>query len=151
MASDATEALGARQVAGTFVNPRGMAKRMTASVAGQVMGGAAGAVAAAMAGDHPYDGTPAVPNFGRVGFVAASEDEIALVRTKSGLLRMKITSEVLARAPRSNVTSVELDQGLLLSKLKLVFNDGVTWEFDVPKANRKAAQELVRALGGFVH
>jgi hypothetical protein len=37
--------------------------------------------------------------------------------------------------------------GKLLSHLNVAFTNGVTWEFDVPKANKKTAQNLVRALG----
>jgi hypothetical protein len=41
-----------------------------------------------------------MPSFGRVGYVAVSEDEIALVKTKTGAFKMRITDEVLARARR---------------------------------------------------
>ena len=29
---------------------------------------------------------------------------------------------------------------------KIVFGNGVAWEFDIPKANKKSAQALVQAL-----
>jgi hypothetical protein len=83
-----------------------------------------------------------------VAYVAASDSEIALVKTKSGAFKMKVTDEVLARVPRSDVASCELDQGRLLSKLEIVFANGVTWEFDIPKQAKKTAQGLVTALGG---
>jgi hypothetical protein len=89
-----------------------------------------------------------MPSFGRVGYVAVSEDEVALVKTKTGAFKMKITDEVLARAPRSAVASVEFAQGRLLSHLKIEFTDGVVWEFDVPKAAKKTAPDVTRALGG---
>jgi hypothetical protein len=61
---------------------------------------------------------------------------------------MKVTDESLATVPRSEIASCELDQGKLLSHLTIAFNNGVTWEFDIPKAAKKTAQGLVAALGG---
>lgn len=146
MADDASAALGAPQVAGTLVNPKGLTKKMTASVAGGEVAGVVGTMAASLASGSA--GAPQVPDFGRVGFVALSADDIAIVKTKSGALKMKVTDEVLARAPRSEITSSELDQGMMLSKLKIAFANGVLWEFDIPKAAKKSAQGLVTALGG---
>ena len=148
MADDATAALGAPEIAGTMVNPKGMTKKVTATVAGGVVGGAAGTFAAGMATGGAYAGAPEVPNFGRVGYVAASADALALVKTKSGAFKMKVTDESLATVPRSEIASCELDQGKLLSHLTIVFANGVTWEFDIPKAAKKTAQGLVTALGG---
>lgn len=148
MADDASSALGAPEIAGSLVNPKGLTKKVTATAAGSQLGGAIGSMAAgAIAGSTST--TPAeMPSFGRVGYVAVSEDEVAVVKTKTGAFKMKITDEVLARAPRSAVASVELDQGRLLSHLKIEFTDGVAWEFDVPKAAKKTAQDVTRALGG---
>jgi hypothetical protein len=148
MAEDASGVLGAPQVAGTLVNPKGMTKKMTASVAGGEVAGVAGNLAASLATGPAYAGAPEVPNFGRVAYVAVSEREIALVKTKSGAFKMKLTDEVLARVPRSDIASSELDRGRLLSKLKIVFTNGVTWEFDIPKQAKKTAEALVTALGG---
>ena len=135
-------------LAGTLVNPKGMTKKVTASVAGGEIAGVAGNLAANLATGGPYAGAPQVPNFGRVGYVGASADELALVKTKSGAFKMKVTDEVLASAPRTDVATVELDQGKLLSHLKIAFTNGVTWEFDIPKMAKKTAQELVTELGG---
>jgi hypothetical protein len=150
MASNASAALGAAEIAGTLVNPRGMAKKMTASVAGGVAGGVAGRIAVGAAMGSAYDGVPDVPPFGRVGYIAASEHEVALVKTKTGALRMKVTDEVLARAPRSALAAVRLDRGGVLSQLTIAFTDGRVWEFDVPRANRASAEALARALSGDV-
>jgi hypothetical protein len=148
MAHDASGVLGAPQVAGTLVNPKGMTKKMTASVAGGEVAGMAGNLAAGLATGPAYAGAPDVPNFGRVAYVAASDRELALVKTKTGAFSMKLTDQVLARVPRSDIASSELAQGALLSKLKIVFANGVTWEFDIPKQAKKTAQGLVTALGG---
>jgi hypothetical protein len=150
MGTNASAALGAVEIAGTLVNPKGMAKKMTASVAGGVTGGVAGRIAVGVAVGSAYAGVPDVPPFGRVGYVAASEHEVALVKTKTGAFRMKVTDEVLARAPRSALATVRLDRGRTLSHLTIAFTDGPVWEFDVPRANRASAEALVRALGGDV-
>ena len=135
-------------LAGTLVNPKGMTKKVTASVAGGEIAGVAGNVAAGLATGPAYAGAAEVPNFGRVAYVGASADEIAIVKTKSGAFKMKVTDEVLASVPRSEIASSELDQGTMLSHLKIEFTNGVTWEFDIPKMAKKTAQELVTALGG---
>jgi hypothetical protein len=150
MAADASQALGAPEVAGTFVNPSGLTKKMTASVAGGQIGGAVGSVAANVIAGRTSGGAAEMPGFGRVGYVAVSENEVALVKTKTGALKMKISDEVLARVPRAEVASVELDQGVLLSHLKIAFTNGVIWQFDVPKQGKKTAQGVVRALGGTI-
>ena len=148
MADDASGALGAPEIAGSLVNPKGFTKKVTAATAGSQLGGAIGSVAAGAIAGRTSTARAEMPSFGRVGYVAVSENEIALVKTKTGAFKMKITDEVLARAPRSEVASVELDQGKLLSHLKIEFADGVVWEFDVPKAAKKTAQGVTRALGG---
>jgi hypothetical protein len=135
-------------LAGTLVNPKGMTKKVTASVAGGEIAGVAGNLAAGLATGGAYAGAPEVPTFGRVGYLGASADAVALVKTKSGAFKMKVTDEVLASVPRSELASAELDQGTLLSKLKLEFSNGTVWEFDIPKMAKKTAQQLVTELGG---
>src|SRR5215207_3072684 len=109
MASDASAALGAPQIAGSFVNPKGFA----ASVAARAAGGVVGSLAAEALASRSSSKQEDVPTFGRVGYVAVSADEIALVKTKSGLVKMKITEEVLARKQRSQITATTLDKGAL--------------------------------------
>jgi hypothetical protein len=134
------------EIAGALVNPKGMTKKMTAQVAGQVVGGAAGALAVGLRTGGAYDGVPDVPDFGRVGYLRCTETEIALLKTKSGALKMKVTDEVLARVPRSAITTVVLEKGRLLSHLRIGFAGDVLWEFDIPKASYRGAERLVAAL-----
>ncbi|MGH3104972.1 MAG: hypothetical protein ACRDN6_12840 [Gaiellaceae bacterium] len=146
MAADATEALGAPEVAGTFVSPKGLTKRMTGVAAGGVAGGVIGGmVAQARATAKKYEGAP---QFGTVGYVAVSADEVAIVEAKKGLMKPKVGSEVVARAQRSEVATAELDPGALKAGLKIAFADGGYWEFEVPKIYRKTAERVVQALGG---
>jgi len=142
MATDASGILAAPQIAGTFVNPKGFARQVTATVAGGVVGSAIAAKTAPGQGE--------VPSFGRVAFVAATGDEVAIIKTKSGMIKMKLTDQVLARRARSEVNAVEMKRGALLSNLTIQFSDGGVWTFDVPKANQKSAVQFVEQLGGVI-
>jgi hypothetical protein len=146
MSAEAARALGATEIAGALVNPKGMTKKMTAQVAGGVVGGVAGRFAVGLGTGGAYDGVPDVPDFGRVGYVTCSETEIALLKTKTGAFKMKVTDEVLARAPRSAITAVVLDKGRVLSHLRIGFAGDVVWEFDIPKQAYKGAERLAAAL-----
>jgi hypothetical protein len=148
MADDASRALGAPEIAGTFVNPKGLTKKMTAAAAAHEIGGAIGSVAANVIADRSSGTAVDMPSFGRVGYLAASDGDLALVKTKTGAFKMKISDEVLASVPRTEVDSIDLDQGTLLSHLKIVFTNGVVWHFDIPKQAKKSAQAFTRALGG---
>jgi hypothetical protein len=123
MANDAPAALGAPQVAGTLVNPRGYMKKTVARAAGREVAGMVGPVAAGLAtrddGARAHD----LPDFGRVGCVAVSATDIAVVKTKLGW-KMAPTEVALARAPRSELASAELDEGRMVSHLRLRFADG---------------------------
>jgi hypothetical protein len=133
MDTDASDALGAPELAGSFVNPRGLAKKLTAARAG--------------AADGDSGGAPALPQFGRVGYLSVTRDAIALVEAKSGF-RTRITDVVLARVPRTAISSVDFDGGLLLSHLTISFGNDVVWQLDIPKVNKKTAEQVVRELGG---
>lgn len=148
MAADASQALGASQLAGTFVNPRGMAKKFVTRVAASQAAGIAGGVAAGIATGDERAGVADSPDFGRDAYLAVSERDLALVKTKQGVMKLKITDEVIARAPRSEVTSAEVGDGKLACPLTISFANGATWVMDVPRAGKKAAKAVVTALGG---
>jgi hypothetical protein len=133
MADDASIALGTPQLAGTLVNPRGL------RAAGPALPGRA------TLGDYRA-GAPEVPDFGRVGYLAASEHDLALVGTRTDALGTSLTHEVLARAPRSAVRGVDLADGRVVSRLAILFANGVIWEFDVPTMARPTARGLVGVL-----
>ncbi|HEX3724025.1 MAG TPA: hypothetical protein VHV31_14655 [Nitrolancea sp.] len=139
MATDASVALGSPQVAGIFVNPTGFARRAVAMSVGGVVG------SAIAAGTAPKQ--TGAPAFGRVGFLAATDSEIALVKTKSGLIGMKVTDQVLARRERSEIASIQIDGGALASRLTVQFTDGDEWLFDVPRAKARDARQFVETLG----
>jgi hypothetical protein len=146
MAGDAADVLGAPELAGSFVSPKGLTKRMTGIAAAGVVGGVAGGMAAqARSTAKGFDGAPP---FGAIGYVAVTAGEVAIVKGKTGLLKPKVGTEVVARAPRSEVASAELEGGALKAALTIRFADGGWWEFEVPKVYRKTAEQVVNALGG---
>jgi hypothetical protein len=145
MANDASAALGAPEIAGTLVNPRGYMRKTVARTAGREVAGLLGSVAAGLA---VRDGrVPDVPDFGRVGYLAVSASDVAVVKTRWGW-KMRPTDVALALAPRSELASAELEEGRMLSHLRLHFADGRQWQFDVPKADKKTARAVVAALRG---
>jgi hypothetical protein len=145
MAADASKALGAREIAGTLVNPKGLMKKSVARVAGREIAGLAGSVAAGLAARDA--GVPDVPDFGRVGYLAVSDTDVALVKTKYGW-KMRPGEEVLARASRSDLASADLVEGKMVSHLQLHFTNGKVWEFDIPRTDKKTARAVVAALDG---
>jgi hypothetical protein len=90
---------------------------------------------------------PELPEFGRHGYVAVSEPDVVLLKTKFGW-KMTPTDRVLARASRSDLASVEFDEGKVVSHLTLHFENGRKWEFDVARTERKTARAVVAALTG---
>jgi len=145
MADKVANALGAPELAGTLVNPKGYAKKAVARVAGREVAGFVGSVAAGLAVGDRGKGVPDLPDFGRVGYVAVSETDVAVLKTKMGW-KMTPTEEVLARAPRSELASVEFDEGKMVSHLTLQFANGRLWHFDVPRSDKKTAKAVVAAL-----
>jgi hypothetical protein len=145
MANNAAAALGAPEIAGTLVNPRGYMKKAVAGAAGHQVAGLVGSAAAALGTRDGNKGVSSLPDFGRVGYVAVSATEVAVVKTKYGW-KMKPTDEALARAPRSELASAELEEGKMVSHLRLRFADGQLWEFDIPRSDKKTARAVVAEL-----
>jgi hypothetical protein len=145
MANDASAALGAPEIAGTLVNPRGYMKKTVARTAGREVAGLVGSVAAGLAAGGGETGGSELPDFGRVGYLAVSATEVALVKTKWGW-KMTPTDVALARASRSELASVELEEGRMVSHLRLRFANGRLWQFDIPKADKKTARAVIEAL-----
>jgi hypothetical protein len=70
-----------------------------------------------------------------------------LVKGKQGLLGLKMTDDVVARVPRSDVASVELGSGKVAIPLTITLGDGGLWELEVARAQKRAAERLVTELG----
>jgi hypothetical protein len=141
VATNASEALGAQELAGCFVSPKGLTKKVTGATAAGMVAGVAGRAAANQA-----LGSEGAPTFGGVGYVAVTAAEVAIVKGKTGLLKPSVGKDVIARVPREQVASVDLEPHMLTAKLKIGFTDGGWWEFEIPKMHRNAAEQMVRVL-----
>jgi hypothetical protein len=146
MARDASEALGAQQLAGAAVMPKGYAwqhPHRQHSLAGAV----AGEVIAAAARKHAQAEISQTPEIGRIAFLAVTDREVALLRLGRGGVKNGRPSEVLARVPRSEVASARVSAGVLRTNLTISFNDGSSWEFEMSPLARQTLVRVARALG----
>lgn len=145
MSHDASALLGAAQVAGTSVKPIGSSSTQA--------GMAGGAPLVALIATKLLFGKKSkelkerqTPRFGRLGFLALSDQELALISLKLGTVKGKLVN-VVAHVPRSQVASAELT-GALLVHLVVNFSDGTSWAFEVRPQDRRDARKVVGLLGG---
>jgi hypothetical protein len=136
MARDASQLLGAQQLAGAVVMPRGYALKHVAS---SYVGPAANKIVR----EYPSE----TPRFPRSAFLAVTDREVALIRLGRGGWKNGGPGEVLARAPRGDVASARMSPGVLRTNLTISFTDGGRWEFEVSPLIRFTVVRVVRALG----
>jgi len=137
VAANAAEVLGMPELAGCFVSPKGLTKKMTGAAAAGMVAGVAGTATI---------GKEGAPSFGTLGYVAVTATEVAIVKGKAGLLKPSVGSEVIARVSREQIASVELQPGALKAALKIGFAGGGGWEFEIPKVHRKNAERVAHVL-----
>jgi hypothetical protein len=135
MARDSSQLLGAKQLAGAGVNPRGFAWKHVAS---SYVGPAAKKIV--------KENTSQTPRFPRTAFLAVTDREVALLTIERGGWNGRL-GEVLARVPRSDVASAKVSPGVLRTNLTISFTDGGSWEFEVSPLIRHTVVRVVRALG----
>jgi hypothetical protein len=136
MGRDASQLLGAQQLAGAVVMPRGYA---WADLASSFVGPAAKKIVR----EHPSE----TPRFPRSAFLAVTDREVALMRLGRGGWKNGRPGEVLARVPRSDIASARVSPGVLRTNLTISFTDGGRWEFEVSPLIRSTVVRIVRALG----
>jgi hypothetical protein len=146
---NASDILGSPEVAGCKVNPRGANKGTIAKAgAGQGLGGAAAGVVAdkKRKAEQVEAATSTAPSFGTIAWLALTADELALVdiEVKRGLK----LSNVLARVPRSEVTSVVLGKAppLISKPLTITLANGDHWIFEVPALGKGGVNDMVEAF-----
>jgi hypothetical protein len=149
MVLDASQLLGSPQLAGVKVSPRGFTKSTAAGSAGigvgGILGGAISAAAGAKAGKRQAQMASETPKFGRVAYLAVTEEELALIKL-TGLATFKL-DQVIERVPRSDVTSAELGRSIAPS-LTITFGNRGSWQLEVARVAKKDAEAVVHALGG---
>ena len=130
--------------AGTFVARRG-------AIGAAAAAGVGGLAGAAMAGRQTGEGS-ALDLGSEMGFLSATGDAVAVFKTKRSLvgLKPKVTDEVLAEVPRSQIASSSFTKGKLVSVFEFGFADGSRWEFDVARQHRKDAEQVAQALGSSI-
>jgi len=152
MAIDASELLGAPQIAGVKVMARGamMGRAMNQGglAAGGLIGAAGGALASGKAMKAGIADREQTPELKGQALLALTDSEVVLVKLKQGAISAK-PSEILARAPRAQVTGATLASGLV-PKLSISFSDGSAWSLDVPRVVKKQGDtnRIVELLGG---
>jgi len=103
VAHDASQLLGAQQLAGTTVNPKGFGWK-TATAGVPVIGH--------VVAKHAQPDTSETPKFPRIAFLAVTDQEVALLKIGSGGLNGRL-DEVIARVSRSQVASGKVSRGML--------------------------------------
>lgn len=152
MGIDVSTLVGSAQLAGTQVSPRGFGKKAIKGGAGMYVGGAVGAAISAYGQQRGgkekarWAAESQTPAFGAHGFLALTEDELTLVKMKQGLASIKPV-EVIARVPRSDVATIELRGGVPMSPLTVSFENGESWQLEVPMVSKGKAKNLVGVLG----
>jgi hypothetical protein len=151
MALDSSEALGSQQLNGTRVTKRGFSTGMGRSVyAGDPISTAItrGIMRKKSAGQKATAADSTAPEFGTVGYLALTTDELALFKVgvkKSGI--GNVLGELVTRIPRARVTTAEFDSAAMFgSGVTINFDDGQIWVLEAPRQDRKKAQELVASL-----
>jgi hypothetical protein len=140
MAIDASGVLGAPRLAGVKVNPPGYAWRLARNQSGNLAGGI-------VLGSQPHSGQAGTPPFGRLAFLAVTEQELALVKLRPRKVVMLKAAEVIARVPRNQLQTAELSPGYV-APLAITFASGGTWRLEVPRPSKRYARAVVHALGG---
>ena len=130
---------------GTFVEPRGMIRSIVAATAGREVLGALGSISAERAAAAGTEGASPLKK-GDIAYLSVSGDQVVLCKAKRGAFKPKPTDEVIAAAPREAVRGAVMEKGRIAGVLKLSFEDGSTWEFDVPKVHLKGAHEIEAQL-----
>ena len=158
---NASELLGAPQIAGVAVNPIGWQRR---AMAGSVMYGnrLSPWIGDKLAGERGAQqrrrdaaASATTPEFGASGYLAVTGTELALTTTEAAKWGAgRQLGQLVTRVPRSSLVHVELAGGWLhptlyvlsSNPLRITFTDGTAWAFEVNRFSRRRAQHLVRTL-----
>ena len=142
MAIDASGVLGSPQLARVKVNPSGYAWRLARNQSGTL-------AADIVHGGQPHSGRGETPPFGRLAFLAVTDQELALVKLRARKVVMLKAAEVIARVPRSQLQTAELFPGYV-APLAITFTGGGIWRLEVPPPSKRYARAVMRALSSRV-
>lgn len=141
MPADASAVLGHQQLAAARVNRRGFFwHRMS------IQGGLAGIlIARLMLGKDPGKDTRQTPPFGTIALLAVTEYELALVKLASKAGFAVKPSDVIARVPLNEISSVNVRRGMAM-QIDITFRTGDTWCLEVVPGMKKGAKAVVAVL-----
>lgn len=158
---NASDLLGAPQIAGVAVYPIGWQRRGMAHSAmyanrlspwiGDKLAGERGA----QQRRRDAAASDSTPKYGDCGYLAATGTELALTTTEAAKWGAgRQLGQLVTRVPRGAVAHVELAGGWLhptlyvlsAPPLRITFTDGTAWAFEVNRFSRRRAKRLVRAL-----
>jgi hypothetical protein len=120
---DASDLLGAPQLAGVVVSPVGLFRKIESNLTvvsgGVVVPGSTGpAISDKLAGQQAAEQREAdtgasaqTPDCGKWGFLAVSERDVALTTTQPPKMVGRQLGELVERVPRTMVTAAELEGG----------------------------------------
>jgi len=89
-------------------------------------------------------GGPLAPR--EIGYLALTADMLLLMTVKAGMAVHHATG-IRASAGRDSVVSVEIGGSMLMNPMTIRFDEGTVWHFEVDKANKRKAKELIAELG----
>jgi hypothetical protein len=159
---NASDLLGAPQIAGVVVSPPGFFRRKE-SAPGHAFGSPTlGWISNKLAGERgreerrrDADASKNTPECGDYGYLAVTDTDLALTTAefRKGGAGLKL-GQLVTRVPRSTVAQVELAGGsrhptlyiLSPAPLRIAFTDGTAWAFEVNRFSRGRAKRLVRSL-----
>jgi hypothetical protein len=164
---DASDLLGAPQLAGVVVSPVGLFRsiesNLTAMPGGVIVPGSTGpAISDKLGGKSASEQRQAdaeasatTPDCGKWGFLAVTDRDVALTTTQPPKMVGRRLGEIVERVPRSTVTAARLAGGwrhptlymFSSAPFRILFADGTAWVFEVSRFYRRHARHVVRALG----
>jgi hypothetical protein len=119
-----------------------------------IMGGALVGAVAGSAGKAANDqvaamrsGAPLAGGTASLGLLALTDDEIVLLDGRRGMVR-PVATGLAGSVQRSALVDAELGTGRLSSPLRLSFEDGSSWQLEVPRKYVKDARRLLEAARG---
>jgi hypothetical protein len=164
---NASDLLGAPQIAGVEVSPVGYFRASEAKAAHATTGGFVpgtirptiserlGSERAAEKRRQDAAASKSTPNYGNWGYLAVTDTELALTTTEPGKGGVgRRLGQLVTRVPRGTVAHVELAGDwrhptlyiLSSAPLRLTFTDGTPWAFEVKRFSRGRAKRLVGTL-----
>jgi hypothetical protein len=86
-----------------------------------------------------------LPSFGRVGYLAVSDAELALFKTTKIGMHPGPKGDPLTRVPLAAVVAAELEERRVVAFLQLHYSDEATWTLQIGLINRPATAGRCRA------